>query len=216
MRNPDIHTHFGTDIWRVPIDRVAEWVRTHPERVHQASRGHLFAQTWRDLYYLRVSLSGGDIDDNPAQHGWIALSLRDIRSMPRYPRVYQEAEWELFAEAIKREEPPVNGDGLYDSLDMPLLIYQFHGLPETRIMDLGDGNTFAVYALELLARGPGRSDADMAFMLSTMVNAVRAMDGSRPLRIGIGNPVGAEDGPMDMSACLLAETEDGAMTTVAK
>lgn len=209
MRDPDIRTPGGAEVWRVPLGRVAEWVETHPERVHQASRGHLFSETWRDLWYCRIWLAGADISDEIAEQGWFAVSLRDIRHLPNYPRLYLEAEWEVHAEIIARETPPINGDGLHDSLDKPILIYQFHGLPEEVVLDVrhdrsrpGPAEPFTQFAIELLVGGPGVSDQDIAFRLSRMVNELRVRDGRRPLDIA-------------PRAGLLIELEDGSTVSEA-
>lgn len=211
MREPDARAAGGSfEAWHVPIDRVARWVAEHEERVHQASRGLKFARTWRDLWYLRMYVSGGDIDDAFAVRRWAALSLRDLRvAPPEFPRIYLEAEWELFAEWIDDDPPPVNGDGLYEQRDEPVLIYQFHGLPEKRVLNVTDDPSqplsFASYALELLALGPGGEDWRNAVKLSALVNAVRDRDGLRPLAIGQGNAITGDGG-----TGLLVELESGA------
>ena len=211
MRQPDVQSVDGSfEGWRVPVDRVAEWVEEHPGLVHPATRAYPFAQVWRDLWYVHVYVSGGIIDDEIAKQRWVAISLRDLSAAPDYPRLYQQAEWELLAEFTDGYEPPVNGDGLYDRSDdeAPLILYQFHGLPEERVLDVGDGQSFAVYGVELIADG-ARGDSENAHVLSRVVNALRVKDGLRELAIGEGDPLGGRVG-----SGMLIETDEGATVSV--
>lgn len=213
MRHPDLSIDGSTHVWRVPMDRLTDWVAAHPEVIFQGSRDDRFPRLWRDLYYMRIMFHGGDYDDEVAESGWIAVSLRDLRQTPDYPRAYREAEWEVRVEKLARVTPPVNGDGLYDTLpEPPLLVYHFHGLDEERILNVGDGNSFAVFGVEAFARGP-RPEPVACYMLSLMVNALRERDGKEPLAITTGDPLLLQAGLEPSGTGLLAETDDGVPVT---
>lgn len=212
MRDPDIVIDGQTRIYHVPIERLQEWARTHPERMHQASREQRFTRIWRDLWYLSVPISGGDIDDEIAERAWFAVSLRDLRQAPpEWPRFYREAEWELCAEEID-EEPEVNGNGMYDQMDQPpTFLYQFHGLPESRVLDVGNGESFAIFGWQVLARGR-RPIGEVCALLSMQVNALRMMDGLEGLKIASGDPLLVALGEIP-NAGLLCELDDGSPVT---
>ena len=197
MRTPDGQSANGSvRVWNVPVERLAQWVREHPEKMHQASRDR-FPETWRSLSYIAFWVSGGDLTDTLAQMRWAAVSLRDMRHAdPAFPRLYREAEWEVVAEWCATD-PPVNGDGLYEQEPLPpIVFYQFHGLPERVVMNVGDGVSFASYALDMLATGGVGSDQETSHKLSAMVNLLREREGLRPLDVSprSGLLVELEDG----------------------
>lgn len=212
MRTPDYGDTETGVAWRVPLDRVNDWVQSHPERVDQRSRGDRFLRVWKDLWYMLVWVSGGEYDDEIARRAWAAVILRDLRGAPDMYRAYREAEWEVVVEPVAQVLPPVNGEALHDpGVSAPVLIYQFHGCPDVLNVD-GVGTTFAIYALDLLRNGL-RPQHESCEILSRMVNELRRRNGLRPLRIADGSgavPVVGEH----QWAGMLAETEEGLPVTV--
>lgn len=216
MRRPDVTIDAQTNVWHVPMDRLSVWVDEHPEVVFMGSRGERFKRLWRDLWYMSVPVSGGDYDDALAERAWLAICLIDLRGAADYPVMYREAEWELRAQPIEGTEPPVNGDGLFESVGPPWFVYHFHGLPEETVLrvgrnERGEPESFAIFGWQALARGK-RPIQEVCALLSLEVNAIRQGLGLRPLEIGEGDPLFAQYG-LDPTAGLLIETEDGTPTT---
>lgn len=190
MRHPDVIIDGQTHIWHVPMKNVYQWVAERPDRVPREyeyvpgslSRGESFKRIWKDLWYVRAYVSGGDYDDDVAESFWFAVSLRDIRNAPaEWPRLYPEAEWELCVEELRRHHPPLDGYGLLDPLDQPpTVLYQFHGLSEERVMDVGGGESFAIFGWQTIARGR-RPVEEVTALLSYEVNDLRIRDGLEPL-----------------------------------
>lgn len=212
MREPDEIIDGQTKLWHAPIERVHAWMDAHPDVTHPASRGG----RWRDLWYILLYVSGGDYDDDIADLRGFAVSLRDIRTAPpEWPRLYREAEWELCVEQVRRlDSELVNGDGLYDPADQPPeLLYQFHGLPEATVMNVGGtlGESFATFGWQLLCRGR-RPDGEMHTALSVAVNQLREGLQKPPLRIATGDPNRALG---ESYTGLLCSVEDGSLTTPA-
>lgn len=227
MRQSDFHsTDRRLEGWIVPLEPLAEWVKTHPERVHQASRDDRFLKVWRRLAYLKFWTHGDTIDDETGEAVWLALSLRDLREAPEFPRLYLEAEWEIVAELVAGE-PPLNGEALYDQqpTDAPVLHYQFHGLPPARdpvdlerlfdVMLLGDAGRSPSGirhsgAAGILASGD-RPPHEDTLLLSHHLNMLRISRDLEPLTIGEGKQAGAL---IDLGLFgLLIELEDGATIT---
>lgn len=227
MRGSDFHSADGRlEGWLVPLEPVAEWVRSHPDRVHQASRDDRFLKVWRRLAYLRFWRHGDIIDDELGEVVWLALSLRDLREAPEFPRMYLEAEWEIVAELCDGE-PPLNGEALYDQkpTDSPVLHYQFHGFPSAEspvdlewlfdVMLLGDGGQTVdgvrhAGAAGILASGDRPAYED-AVLLSHHLNALRVSRGLEPLVVGEGRQA---QGLIDQGLFgLLIELEDGGTIT---
>ena len=212
--------------WIAPLERVAAWVKTHDDLVHVASKGERFLKVWRRLAYLRFQTHGSDIDDDTAETVWLALSLRDLRQAPEFPRMYAEAEWDILAELVNGDAP-VNGEALYDQkpTDAPILHYQFHGLPpaadpvdQERLFDemlLGSAGKAPSGirhsgAVGILASGNRPAHEDCV-LLSHHLNMLRIARGLEPLDVGEGNsalPL------IDLGLYgLLIECEDGATIT---
>lgn len=214
MRRPDVIIDGQTHIWRVPMQPLYQWVREHAEKMPRYARGSLFEKVWRDLWYVRAYVHGGDYDDELAESVWFAVILRDLRNAPDvYPRMYVEAEWELAVEELERAVPPLNGEGLYDQLDQPpTFAYQFHGLSEERVMDVGSGESFAIFGWQMIARGR-RPIGDVAMILSMQVNDLRVRDGLEPLQIATGRDpfLGIAGGLRN--AGLLCTLDDGSPVT---
>lgn len=205
MRTPDIQGALG-EAWKAPLDRVNEWVIDHPERVHQASRGDLFAEQWRDVWYVRSY----EQQDLSLVKRWWAVVLRDLRGAPaEVPRFYAEAEWEVVIYGCGRGEPPVNGDGLFDWDEKPpLLVYQFHGLSDRQVLELGAGServTFAQYVVEAMLLGITKRDGQWAHHFSKLVNVIR--------EDGFGEPARRPLEIAPRSGCLL-ELEDGSTVSL--
>lgn len=195
MRHPDVEIDGTTRVWHVPMQPVKDWVAENPGNIPREyerdgfDRATMFALVWRDLWYMSLFTSGGDIDDEPANRTWLAVSLRDLRPLPHYPRMYPEVNWELRVSELKREEPPVNGEALYTELGaMPWFIYQFHGLPERAVMNVGNGETFAIFGWQVCARGK-RPIPEVMALLSLEVNKLRVEHGMPELVINRGDPV---------------------------
>lgn len=211
MRHADVTIDNQTHVWHVPMDRLGDWVHRNPELVFMGSRGDWFDRLWRDLWYMSVPVSGGDYDDEMAERAWLAISLIDLRQARDYPVMYVEAEWELRAQPITGTDPPVNGEALFDGEGPPWFVYHFHGLPEEKVLDVGNGETFAIFGWQACARGK-RPIGEVCTALSLQVNQMRGDLGLRPLEIGEGDPLFSQFG-IDPTAGLLIETEDGMPVT---
>lgn len=207
MRHPDYTIDGQTHVWHVPMDPLYKWVNEHREKMPRYARGELFERVWRDLWYVRAYVHGGDYDDEIAESVWFSVILRDLRRAPdNYPRMYREAEWDLTAEELERTVPPINGDGLYDQLDQPpTFVYQFHGLTEAEVMDVrwdktqGEPESFAVFGWEMIARGR-RPDEQVSWSLSRLVNGIRERANREALSI-------------DTYTGMLSSLEDGSAVT---
>jgi hypothetical protein len=202
MRQSDFHSSDRRlEGWIAPLEPVERWVREHPDRVHRSSRAEQFAKVWRRLAYLRFWKHGDTFDDETGEVVWLALSLRDLREAPEFPRMYLEAEWEIVAELVDGDAP-VNGEALYDQkpTDAPILHYQFHGLPPAQspvdleylfdVMLLGDGGQTVdgirhAGAAGILASGDRPAHED-AVLLSHHLNVLRVSRGLEPLAVGEG------------------------------
>lgn len=228
MRASDFHSVDGTlEGWIAPLERVAEWVKTHDDLVGAASKGERFLKVWRRLAYLRFQTHGSDIDDETAETVWLALSLRDLREAPSFPRLYAEAEWDILAELVDGDAP-VNGEALYDQklTDKPILHYQFHGLPpakdpvdQERLFDemlLGRSGKAPSGirhsgAVGILASG-NRPEHEDCVLLSHNLNMLRILRGLEPLDVGEGRTA---EGLIDLGLYgLLIELENGATITL--
>lgn len=213
MRAPDIKGPQG-DAWKVPLDRLAAYIASHEGDIHPASRGSLFENTWRDVWYIR-RLELIDLDQLRAD--WVAVVLRDLRSDPGVfsVRMYEQAEWDLtvFHCDPAFGEPPVNGEALFewDQAVPPPIMYQFHGLTETQVLRLGRNPkkpiTFAQYLVEAICQGATRRDDETwSHRLSQLVNGIRKM--------GLGGE--PERRPLEIAqrTGLLVELEDGSTVSL--
>jgi hypothetical protein len=213
VRTPDIAGPHG-EAWKVPLDRLTAYVAEHHGDIHPASRGDLFEQTWRDVWYVR-RLELRDLDQLTAD--WVAVVLRDLRSDPGIftQKMYEQAEWDLTVYHCDPSfgTPPLNGEALFewDQTREPTIIYQFHGLTEAQVLRLGRDPrrpiTFAQYLVEAICRGSTRSnDETWSHRLSGLVNGIRQMGlGGEPSRRPL--EVAARTG-------LLLELEDGSTVSL--
>lgn len=227
LRPSDFHSADGRlEGWIAPLERVDAWVRSHDDLVHEASKGERFLKVWRRLAYLRFQTHGSDIDDETAETVWLALSLRDLREAPAFPRMYEEAEWDILAELVNGDAP-INGEALYDQTptDAPILHYQFHGLPpakdpvdQERLFDemlLGRAGKAPSGirhsgAVGILASG-NRPAYEDCVLLSHNLNMLRILRGLEPLDVGEGRDAEAL---IDLGLYgLLIELENGATIT---
>lgn len=184
MRSPDAEGAYGK-AWLAPLDRVAEWVAGHPERMHQTSREQFFADVWKALWYVRLN----EQHDLGFRHVWYAVILRDLRNAPaELPRFYAEAEFEVVVWECKHGTPPLNGDGVFEQVPdhPPTLLYQFHGLSERQACALGHPDrpiSFAQYVVEAMLLGVVRGD-DLTWShhLSQIVNGIREDGYGEPAR----------------------------------
>lgn len=185
MRKPDIAGPQG-DAWKVPLDRLRVYVAAHEGDIHPASRGDAFDRQWRDVWYIR-RLEQQDLEALVAS--WVAVVLQDIRTATTAERVYAEAEWDLtvFPCDPKYGAPSVHGDALFewDQAVAPPIIYQFHGLTDRQVLNLGNDPrkpvTFAQYIVEAICQGAVRRDDETwAHRLSAIVNGIR--------EVGYGDP----------------------------
>lgn len=179
MREPDIAGPNG-DAWKVPLDKLTEYVLAHEGDIHPSARGDVFVSTWKDVWYVRRVEANIVEDSLNAQ--WLAVVLRELKSGDGVIRMYEEAEWDLTAYLCDPAfgDPPVNGEALFEWQQRfePPVMYQFHGLTEFEALALGDDPrrpvTFAQYLVEAICRGMTvGSDQTWAHRLSKMVNGIR-------------------------------------------
>lgn len=160
MRKPDVKGDAAL-AWEVPMDRMAQFATTHPEKVDPLSVMSTVGQWF---------VNGRGF--HPFWHWWsiavIDLERRGEQDEPH--RHYPGAEYELMILSLDpaHSPPPVNGEGPMHWLTPPDLVMQFHGITREQAHAIGR------FLVEACCAGNTSPDSDWRRQnRSSLTNLVR-------------------------------------------